>query len=141
MYHRVYSMGYSGRSPQEIKNAAEVLGAKVVDVRLRPFSRNPLYTRKALAQLLGSEYVHCVHFGNVNHRKGGPIELAAPEKGLKMLEEILLEQPIILVCVCRMVIKCHRLLVADHLKKALGCEVHHIPYAEKPSVGTQANMF
>ena len=64
----LFTIGYEGMTPESF---AWVLGARgvkrLVDVRLRPFSRKPGFSKKALAEHLaasGIEYVHMPELGN-----------------------------------------------------------------------------
>ncbi len=120
---KIYTLGYSGWRPEAVRAQAETLDAVVVDVRWSPRSRNPQWTRKRLTELLGARYRHVKAFGNLNY-KGGPIKLANPEAGLAEIRPILeAGQPVILMCVCKEVERCHRQDVAAYLVAHLGEDV------------------
>jgi uncharacterized protein (DUF488 family) len=53
----VFSVGYSGLTPTQLRGMALFLGALVIDTRSNPASRKVGFSRKALEQLLGDRYV------------------------------------------------------------------------------------
>jgi uncharacterized protein (DUF488 family) len=126
----VYTVGYSGRAPQEIADIAASLGAAVVDIRFNPQSRRPEWNGGRLRTLLaeqGVRYAHVKALGNENY-KGGEIKLYQPDLGVKMVQELLGTQPVLLLCACREVATCHRSTAAELLQERLGVEVVHLPF-------------
>lgn len=115
MATQVYGIGYSGRTPDEIKALAEALDATVFDVRFSPRSRVPHWSGKRLSALLGTRYQHVRAFGNANY-KGGPIAIVDFEAGLRLI----LESPksVILMCVCKNPAICHRTTIGSKLSGA-----------------------
>jgi uncharacterized protein (DUF488 family) len=109
----VYLAGYSRQRPETLLDIAERLNATVLDVRLVPRSRQPGWSKKRLAELLGPRYVHARGFGNLRYQDGGPAELADPEAGLAIYDQI--EGALILLCQCRRSEDCHRRDVAAYL--------------------------
>lgn len=108
----VYTIGYAGKTPAQIKELAEQLGAVVVDIRFSPFSRNPVWSGKQLRLSLGDRYVHLRAFGNANY-KGGPISIVDYAAGKAFLLDM--DKPAILMCVCKDPLTCHRTTVAAKL--------------------------
>ena len=114
MTDRVFTIGYSGRKPAEIKLLAEELDATVFDVRFSPRSRVPHWSRKRLTESLGDRYRHVRALGNRNYRSG-PIELEDFPAGLALIQES--DRPIILMCACKDPAICHRTTIAEKLRK------------------------
>lgn len=118
----IYTLGYSGRKAKDIKHIAEELDAVVFDIRYSPRSRNPDFSGKRLRELLAERYQHIRAFGNSNYRSG-PIALVDFDAGLEAIRQS--EKPVILMCVCKDAVICHRTTIAEHLR-ALGFEVSEI---------------
>ena len=121
----LYTFGYSGRQPEELQAQAEQLDAMVADIRFSPRSRVPQWSGGRLARLLGDRYHHLSALGNRNS-KGGPIELVDVEQGIDQIADRLAHQPVILLCVCRDVQKCHRRLVAETIVARYGVRLIHL---------------
>lgn len=123
--HTIYTLGYSGIQPEQLRAAAEQHDLVVLDVRFSPRSRRPEWTRKRLQALLGERYVHLPALGNINYKGEGPIQLADPETGIAAAAKVLEGQPVLLLCACRDVQTCHRRDAADLLAAATGAPVVH----------------
>ena len=126
---RIYTLGYSGRTPEQVEWAALLRSAVLVDVRLRPRSRDPAWTAGRLRAALGDRYVHLRGFGNLNYRGDGPIRLADFAGALAELRDWLDRtggENVMLLCVCRDVETCHRRVVAERLAEALGGTIEHL---------------
>lgn len=132
MAGRIYSVGYEGRTPDEL---VERLKAErvttLVDVRLTPISRKPGFSRGRLAEALdraGIAYVNEKDLGNPRdnraafHRKdieagrtrmkailGEPAGTAAVDRVVSLASR----HRIALLCVERDAEHCHRSVVAD----------------------------
>jgi hypothetical protein len=63
--------------------------------------------------------------GNRNY-KGGPVEIVDLEAGLAQVADRLVSQPVILLCVCAEVERCHRRLVAEAISVRYGVSVTHL---------------
>lgn len=121
----LYTFGYSGRQPEELLALAEQLDAMVADIRFSPRSRVPQWSGGRLAKLLGYRYRHLPALGNRNY-KGGPMELVDPETGVAQVADLLAHQPVILLCVCAEVERCHRRLAAEAIASRYGVAVTHL---------------
>lgn len=119
----VYTIGYSDRTPQELKAIVDGLGAQLVDVRFSPASRLPQWSGKRLRELFGERYTHLRQFGNVNYKNGGPIQLVDYESGRVLLD--VMDRPVVLMCVCANPGVCHRTHIARRLRLD-GFEVEEI---------------
>ena len=124
MLHALYTFGYSGRTPHELQTLAEKLNAVVVDIRFSPRSRIPDWSGGRLQNLLGDRYRHLPSLGNRNY-KGGPIEFVDLEAGVVEVGELLRQQPVILLCVCADVQRCHRLPAAEAIATRYEVTVEH----------------
>jgi hypothetical protein len=71
-------------------------------------------------------YIGCPQLGNRNYNKPGPIELFAPEIGLRMVRSLIEHYPVILLCGCQDVETCHRKVAAEYLARELGADVVHL---------------
>lgn len=124
---KLYTFGYHGKSVADLKTLAESLGAVVADIRLTPRSRIPQWNIRKMASALGEAcYRHLPELGNRNYKNGGPIEIAELEPGLAKLWALLQASPVILVCACAHVEKCHRRVVADALAERRGVEAEDL---------------
>lgn len=122
--HTIYTIGYTGWKPEQLKAKVDELGAMLVDIRYSPRSRRPEWSREALRGLWGQNWerscLHLVALGNRNYKNGGAIELAAPEVGVKALAPVLQQRPIVLLCACRDADLCHRSVASAFLSERLG---------------------
>lgn len=123
MTKQVFTIGYGGKTPAQIKAIVDDLDAVLFDIRFSPRSRQPQWAKKNVAALVGVErYTHLKALGNVNY-KGGPIEFVDWEAGLQAIEQS--DKPVILMCVCKDRHTCHRTTAAEQLKH-LGYEVQEL---------------
>ena len=134
---KVYTIGYSGRTPNVLLEIVERLGAQLVDVRYSPASRMPQWSGLRLRQLFGERYTHLRQFGNVNYKNGGPIQLVDYASGKVYLD--VLERPAILMCVCADPAICHRTYIAN-LLRADGFEVVEYNDVRPPSDAMSPNL-
>ncbi len=127
---KLYTVGYSGRTPEEIASHLTRLGAHLVDVRFKPYSQwQPQWNQASLQNLLGPLYHWFGCWGNRNY-KGGSVEIADYAKGLREIKEI--GGPCVLMCTCKDAATCHRTVLASMLH-ADGYEVEELPPVPKKS--------
>lgn len=124
MLHKIYTYGYSGRTPHELQTRAEQLEAVVADIRFSPRSRIPDWSGGRLQKLLGDRYRHLPALGNRNYR-GGPVEFVDLATGVVEVGELLRQQPVILLCVCADVQRCHRLPAAEAIVTRYEVTIEH----------------
>ena len=122
----IFTLGYTGTKPEQIKALAARLHAVVVDVRFSPRSRVPQWAEANLKALLGKQYMHVKDLGNVNYRGDGPMKLLDPGKAAITLGPILKQQSVILLCACKDVETCHRKKAAEYLAEAFSLPVVHL---------------
>ena len=127
--HSLYTYGYAGQRPQQLKALAESLDALVVDIRFSPRSRMPAWTGGRLQKLLGERYLQLSALGNRNY-KGGTIEFLDQEIGISQVGDLLSRHPVILLCACADVNRCHRWLAAELISRRYGVAVKHFQSGE-----------
>ncbi len=121
----IYTIGYSGRTLQDLQQIATEKKAVIIDVRFMATSRNPDFRGGKMSQFLGSLYRPVRAFGNENY-KGGEISLSNPEAGAVVVGNILEKKNVILMCMEADYRGCHRTVVADFLHERFGNPVEHI---------------
>lgn len=124
--HKLYTYGYSGKKPADLQAWANHLDAIVADCRFQTNSRAAYWRRGPLMKLLGDRYAHIKHLGNENYKNGGEIKFVSLEQGVREVGRLLVERPVILMCMCSNVETCHRTAAANAIAQALGVEVEHI---------------
>lgn len=112
MSNPLYTYGY-GRGRVEDLEALAARGVLIVDTRLQPRSRNPPWNRGPLTARLGDAYAWRPDLGNVHYRGDGPIVIQDLERGLAHLRADLEQRPVVLLCVCADVGRCHRKVIAE----------------------------
>lgn len=129
MTHRIYTLGYEGSSPDDIRRYVKELHAVLVDIRMSPHSRAAMWEGKALSWYVGgANYMHLVVLGNENYRHPElGIKLHNPQAGVRALEPVLRRRSIILLCACANLETCHRKVAAEYLHQVLGVKVSHLP--------------
>jgi hypothetical protein len=116
---RIFTVGYqAGWKPAGLQQAIDLLGATVLDIRLRPWSKVEEWQQGQLEVALSS-YVHVIALGNLNYR-GGPIKLKNERGGIARAVRVLEFGPVILLCGCWNAETCHRTVVAERLARAAG---------------------
>ena len=132
---QVYTIGYSGRSTEDMKAIIEDLDASLFDIRFSPFSRNPAWAGRNLRSVFGFRYFHVKNLGNANYKGDGPISILDYNAGRLAIEKS--ARPVILMCACGHYATCHRATVARMLQ-ADGFTVEEIGFkpalAHKPAL-------
>lgn len=129
MTKTVYTVGYSGRKPEDLKQFVIDLDAVLLDIRFSPVSRIPHWNKMAVADTVGGAYQHVKALGNVNY-KGGPVQIVDYQRGKAIIEAS--ECPVILMCACGDPTHCHRTVVAEMLRKD-GYTVTELNTAKAPA--------
>jgi len=90
---RVLTVGYGNRSVDAIWNLVSAAGADLlVDIRRRPFSGAPGWSKPDLKRKLGDRYMHLASLGNAADATGDgwtPIDRDAAEVGIAVLREVI----------------------------------------------------
>ena len=131
---RIFTAGYSGRTPGELCALADRLEADIFDIRLSCRSRRPEWNKGPLSRLFGDRYRHVPALGNLNFKgevvgaDPGRVILANPEAGIA---EILQHpRPVILLCQCKDLCGCHRSDVAALLSGRPELTVEEVTWEE-----------
>lgn len=136
----IFTVGYqSGWTPELLQEAAAAHDATVVDVRLKPWSKDPAWRKSSLERSL-ERYIHVVELGNLNYRNRVEIRLKSPVLGLAKVGRILERTSIILLCGCWDAMTCHRIDVAILLAEQVGGSYRDLGAAPKPK-GPQLGLF
>lgn len=133
----VYTAGYSGLTASQLLAKAEELSAIVVDIRIKPFARDPQFRQGAMTALLGGRYIHVGSLGNVNYKSDGPVQFVDEAVGLAQVEAVLTTGPVILLCGCWNVAECHRRVAAEALGER-GYPVTHLERRDFAPAGQKA---
>jgi uncharacterized protein (DUF488 family) len=130
--HPLYTLGYRAWTLPAFVACVDALGAVVADIRFMPQSRRyPFWRQRALQRTLGGRY-HYIHaLGNANY-KGGPVEIVDLETGLTTVARLLEASPVILLCGCPELTRCHRRLVAEAFTAQSGQPVTHLEPPTEP---------
>ena len=129
---RLYTLGYIGWTVEALTHTVLALEAVLADIRYSPRSRVPHWNQSRLARLLGQQYRHVKALGNRNY-KGGDIELVDLPGGLRQIEALLADyKAVVLMCACCELGTCHRRVVADACRDALGLETSELRHNSGP---------
>ena len=139
----IYTLGYVGWKVEDIEAVVKRLDAVLVDVRMVPRSRAPIWNGSTLHKRLGDRYVWLREFGNRNY-KGTveQIEIADFPAGAAKLQAIAAGgRAIILLCGCPEVATCHRKVLAEWLAQAWKAEVMHLTRPDNRISSGQPKLF
>lgn len=117
-----YECGYSNfGTAQELIDKVKIMGAVLADIRLNPYSKRPEYQKAWLAsecKKQGVVYLHIPELGNINYNKPGePIQIKDITHGLRLLNNLLKTNNIMLMCGCKNLETCHRKTVIEALSQ------------------------
>lgn len=128
---RFYTIGYAGRTADDLEAILKREDGALLDIRISPRSRKPGFNKSQLEKRFGEDYLWVVEFGN-NSSDGG-IELADPDFGLDLIKSIYDDSvednwngAVFLMCACADPSTCHRTTVAALLREH-GYEVTEYP--------------
>jgi uncharacterized protein (DUF488 family) len=138
----IYTIGYTGRTPEQILGILNEHDATLLDIRYNPRSRVPHWNKGPLSRTFGERYLHVPALGNVNYK--GTVEeisiadLPAGTEALRRFHEQ--NRNVVLMCVCADVSTCHRKVVAEALAKAWGVGFCHLDHAD-PTAQSASGLF
>jgi len=119
MKGKIIPYGYSNGGVIELERLMRERSAYLVDIRLSPRSQFQAFNREALQARFHKRYIHIPERGNVNYRKGQPIQIAHPDRGIeRLVNGISQGYTIVLMCGCKEYSSCHRHTVVDLLLEA-----------------------
>jgi uncharacterized protein (DUF488 family) len=141
----LYTLGYATWTLDDVHERAKALGAVIVDVRLRPHSSKPGFSKESLRYELAGYYLHFPAFGNENYKNSlqDEIQIADFEAGRRRLKNVPREcgfspETVILMCGCKDYRQCHRSKLAARLSEPAGLDVVHLA---APSEESQHSLF
>ena len=113
----IHTFGYHGWPAKKLIDHICTRDRILVDIRLSPKSRIWTWTNYSLMHELPGRYRWLADLGNRNY-KGGPIEIAAMDRGIAAVEELVTTgHDLVLLCFCRSYDTCHRRVVAEALRE------------------------
>lgn len=133
--NQVLTAGYSGHTAAQLKQAAESLNARVLDIRLSPKSRIPEWNEFYLKEALGWRYYHLPALGNLNYKTGEAIKIQHPVLGCDIVAQLQETKSLILLCGCADYHSCHRADVSL-LLAARGIHTKELAWPEVERVGS-----
>ncbi|MBI1810473.1 MAG: DUF488 domain-containing protein [Nitrospirae bacterium] len=128
---KAYTLGTGRRSEEDFMEILFAYDIKtLVDVRIFPKSKMPVFTRENLENLLKKEGINYVFLGRElgGFRKGGYEAYTTTEefrKGVDVLEDIASKGISVIICAERFPWKCHRRWISRELHRR-GWQVEHI---------------
>jgi hypothetical protein len=133
--NQIYTAGYAGHIPQQLLEAADKLGASVIDIRYKPRSRIAGWNAKEINQVLHeSRYSLLSALGNVGRFEGGGMRLENEKFGLDCVCEMAKAKPVILLCSCSDYASCHRAYVSQLLAQR-GIQTQELEWPEQTGTG------
>jgi uncharacterized protein (DUF488 family) len=135
MVMRIYTLGHSNRSLEEILGILEAFGiGLVIDVRRFPGSRKfPYFNKENLEKELPKTGINYIHFPELGgYRKEGYLVFSQTEEfkiAIEKLLEIVDEKTAVILCAEILWWRCHRRYIANILSE-MGHQIIHI-YDEK----------
>lgn len=111
---KFYATGFSGKDINDLKPILDVLDSVLVDVRFSPTSEIMRWRQIYLQTLLREKYHHLSHLGSLVFREG-KAQIQNLELGIKVL--VSFNTNAILMCECADPKKCHRIIIAQELRR------------------------
>jgi uncharacterized protein (DUF488 family) len=125
MISKIFTIGYTSTTPEELITIVDELGLRLVDIRISPYSQDYKWRQKSLEQYFGDKYLYIKEFGNENY-KIGSIKVKDPVTGLAKIQNVIEKQPVLLMCACYLHEKCHRSVVANIVAERFNLEIEHL---------------
>lgn len=123
--YQLYTYGYGNGDMEDLKRWASG-GIAIADIRYSPRSANPDWSKDNLSRVLGRHYHWLFPLGNKNYKVGGKPYIPLLQEGLAQLRDLMEFQPVVLLCVCPDVEKCHRTIVANEAARLFGAMPWHL---------------
>jgi len=124
----IYTFGYGGRQVETLAALVALHQAVVIDVRLKPWTKQPGWSLSELKTVFADCYHWVQALGNTNFEKGGKVRLKDEQTGIEGLVKMIRagESPILL-CGERDPSGCHRTVIANLVAKLTDAQVIHLP--------------
>lgn len=143
MTRTVYLTGYQGTNLDALETLLDSLHADLFDIRFKPWSPNPQYTKRDFQDRFGARYHHVVDLGNRLY-KTEQVELVDFDAGLQRIQTN--TRSVVLMCACADPTTRHRTVVGRLLAERgfAVTELRAGPKAEpihpSPSTHTQERL-
>jgi len=111
---KFYTTGFAGKDINDLKPILAALDAVLVDVRFSPSSEIMRWRQIYLKALLREKYHHLPQLGSRAFREG-KAQIQNLELGIKIL--VSFNTNAILMCECADPKKCHRIIIAQELRR------------------------
>lgn len=134
--HQIYTLGYQGLKQPIIYAAVESVGGWLIDIRMSPWSRDPLWKKGHLKGF--DRYYHIADLGNKNYngKHGDGIMIRDFVGGMHQLFPMAQQGPTFLMCACWNRLTCHRATVADMITDAYDLSIIHLSKHDVIDMGT-----
>lgn len=125
----IFTIGYAHLTLPLFHEWVHRHNAIVIDTRLNPYYSNHADFRfSVLSVHLGKQYRSVTAWGNRAYRGGTQVQIADYDKGLLQVRPILATNPVVLLCGCSRVERCHRRVLAERLAADTGLDVTHLTF-------------
>lgn len=112
----IYTTGYAGQEVARLPDLLNYLDARLIDIRFAPTGGKQIQWRKDyLRLLLRDRYRHIPHLGNRLSKNSNEPSIQNLTLGIKIITEM--RANLLLMCECRKLEECHRLIISQNLKK------------------------
>ncbi len=111
---KFYTTSYTGKDINDLKPILNLLDAMLVDVRFSPTGETLRWRQIYLKALLREKYHHLPQLGSRAFREG-KAQIQNLELGIKVL--VSFNTNAILMCECADPKKCHRIIIAQELRR------------------------
>jgi len=111
---KFYTTNYTGKDINDLKPILNLLDAMLVDVRFSPTGETLRWRQIYLKALLREKYHHLPQLGSRAFREG-KAQIQNLELGIKVL--VSFNTNAILMCECADPKKCHRIIIAQELRR------------------------
>ena len=122
---KIYTAGYRNFSFYEFRDLVVQSNFFIVDVRYRPWSRIPFWTKDHLS-ISFTKYAHIPEFGNRYYNSKDKIEVVDLVTGFEKIDYFMGNEPILLLCACEDYEACHRKIVAEYISEKTGLSIVNI---------------
>lgn len=85
----IYGYGYGGRPVEQLAALVALHEAVVIDVRLKPWTKQPGWSLSELKAVFAGRYHWWRELGNTNYEEGGKVKLLDEKKGIAKLVKLI----------------------------------------------------
>lgn len=126
MTNLIYTVGTEGLAPADLARWATATGEPaMLDIRWSPWSRRPEWNMPALLATM-PQYLWLGRVLGNREYKENRIELADPERGVRIASRVLQRRSIVLLCHCASHWSCHRAEAAELIATETGATIQPV---------------